>query len=73
MNIDKLKEEAVLLRTKMFYILGLIMMFLAGIGSLYGKFIDGKSNGFVLSGVVVLLILLKVSAIMNVLKDKRCL
>ena len=52
MNIDKLKEDVIILRTKMFYILGLIMMFLAGIGSLYGKFIDGVSNGFVTFGLI---------------------
>ena len=63
MNIDKLKGDVIILRTKMFYILGLIMMFLAGIGSLYGKFIDGVSNGFVTFGLIVLLILIKILAI----------
>jgi len=64
MNIDKLREEAIMLRTRIFYILGLIMMFIAGLGSLYGKFIDGTSNGFVTFGLIILLILIKISAIM---------
>ena len=71
MNIDKLKEDVIILRTKMFYILGLIMMFLAGIGSLYGKFIDGVSNGFVTFGLIVLLILIKILAIINTSAKKN--
>ena len=63
MNIDKLKEEAAFLRMLLLYILGLVMMFLAGLGTLFLKFIENKADGSIPSGAIVLLVLLKVSAI----------
>lgn len=62
-KIDKLREEASEIRSKMFYILGLMMMFLAGFGSLYLKLVDGVTNGLIAFGMSGILIFLQICAI----------
>ena len=62
-RIDKLREEAALLRSKLLYILGFIMMFIAGIGTLYIKLAESNTKGYFLFGIVVLLIMIKISVI----------
>jgi len=56
-KIDRLREEAIELRTRMFFVLGAIVILFGGIGSLYIKLID-SSSGLVVSGIFVLLILI---------------
>ena len=62
-KIDKLKEEASEIRSKMFYILGLMMMLLAGFGSLYLKIVDGIKNGLIALGMLGILVFLQVCVI----------
>jgi Ca2+/Na+ antiporter len=61
-KIDRLKEEAIELRTSMFFILGAILMLLGGIGSLYLKFITYNSPLIVI-GILIILTLLPFLAI----------
>jgi len=44
----------------MFYILGIIMMLFAGLGSLYLKYIDGNRSSLITIGVFIILILLQI-------------
>jgi hypothetical protein len=62
-RIDKLKEEISTYRSKMLYALGFIMMFMAGIGTLYMKIIESDNKIFYAIGAIVLLVLIKISVI----------
>ena len=62
-KIDKLKEEISTYRSKMLYALGFIMMFMAGIGSLYMKIIESNNKLPYVIGAIVLLIMIKISVI----------
>ncbi|WP_152184438.1 hypothetical protein [Sulfurimonas indica] len=61
-KIDRLREEAIELRTRMFFVLGLIAVFFGGFGSLYIKLVE-KSSGMIIAGMFVLLILIPFLAI----------
>jgi len=63
-RIDRLKEEVSEIRSKMFYILGIIMMLFAGLGSLYLKYVDGNRSSLITIGVFIILILLQLFSIM---------
>jgi len=70
-KIDRLKEEIATYRAKMLYALGFIMMFMAGIGTLYTKIIESSNKIFYSIGAIFLLTLIKISAIIY-LKNKDC-
>jgi len=62
-KIDKLKEEISTYRSKMLYALGFIMMFMAGIGTLYIKIVESDNKVFYIIGAIVLLVLIRISVI----------
>lgn len=62
-KIDKLKEEISTYRSKMLYALGFIMMFMAGIGTLYIKIVESDNKVFYAIGAIVLLVLIRISVI----------
>jgi len=62
-RIDKLKEEISTYRSKMLYALGFIMMFMAGIGTLYIKIVESYNKIFYAIGAIVLLVLIRISVI----------
>lgn len=62
-RIDKLKEEISTYRSKMLYALGFIMMFMAGIGTLYIKIVESDNKIFYAIGAIVLLVLIRISVI----------
>lgn len=62
-NIDKLKEEAIDIRTFKFIIVSIIIMLFAGLGSLYMRLIESDSPLIVI-GMVIILILVQGFGIM---------
>ena len=69
-KIDRLKEEAVELRTFMFFILGAILMLFGGLGSLYLSFISSNSP-LITIGIFIVLMLLPILGIIHLrYKDK---
>ena len=69
-KIDKIREEAINLRTLKFFILSVIIMLLAGFGSLYMKFI-GSRNGLITIGMIIILFVLKLCGIIYYKYDKN--
>jgi len=69
-KIDRLKEEAIELRTFMFFILGAILILFGGLGSLCLRFISSNSP-LITIGIFVLLMLLLILGIIHLrYKDK---